>query len=78
MARLKIQSSEPKRSMFNKLHDKMSLHFFLLKLGTNNYGFKGDSEKKMTKNCRYATLLYKTISKGEKQEVYGPHRSPDQ
>lgn len=77
MARLKIQSSEPKRSMFNKLHDKMSLHCFSWKLGTNNYGFKGDSEK-MTKNCRYATMLYKTISKKEIQEVYEPHRSPDQ
>lgn len=60
------------------MHDKMSLHFFLLKLGTNNYGFKGDSEKNDKDLQINATLLYKTISKGEKQEVYGPHRSPDQ
>lgn len=64
--------------MFNKLHDKMSLHCFSLKLGTNNYGFKGDSEKNDKDLQINATLLYKTISKGEKQEVYGPHRSPDQ
>lgn len=63
--------------MFNKLHDKMSLHCFSLKLGTN-YGFKGDREKNDKDLQINATLLYKTISKGEKQEVYGPHRSPDQ
>lgn len=42
--------------MFNKLHDKMSLHFFLLKLGTNNYGFKGDSEKKNDKELQICNI----------------------